>query len=154
MDPFFVILGGTFSTVISFIAGWLVATDKNRSELFKQKLCSYKKIIEQVSKVYTIGYSIDKINYEGSEVIYKNEASTLLILIISESIFIEKDILRQLYKFLKMKPEDYENNKDEINNIVSMLRKDLGIKNLNMINQLSSLEFDKIRMILKKIQLQ
>ena len=40
----FLSIAGAFLTIIgSFIAGWFVATDKNRSELFKQKLGAYPK---------------------------------------------------------------------------------------------------------------
>jgi hypothetical protein len=64
----FLSIAGAFLTIIgAFIAGWFVATDKNRSELFKQKLGAYKNLSGQISKVYTLGVTLDKIEEPNAD---------------------------------------------------------------------------------------
>ena len=133
----------------AFVAGWFIATDKNRNELFKQKLESYRKLSAQISKVYTIGVALDKVEHESKDSIYQKEAVNLLNMLFSESIFLEQATLEQVSKFIQMKPSEYAHNKEKINDIICIFRNDLRLSRLNIMNQLSSLKLDAKRMLHK-----
>ncbi|WP_321493962.1 hypothetical protein [uncultured Desulfobacter sp.] len=154
MIAFLSILGTLLSVVASFIAGWFVATDKNRNELFKQKLESYKKLSAQVAKVYTLGGALEKISdseidNETREDVYKKEAVILLNMTFSEMLFLEQATLKQVYRFIQMKPSEYNKNKEEINKIIDIFREDLSLQRLNVMNQLSTLALDIKKLLYK-----
>lgn len=130
-----------FSLAVSFTVGWLVATDKNRNELFKQKLESYKKVSAQVAKVYTVGVALE--NIQDSEIdnktrenLYRKEATTLLNMTFSEMLFLDKAVYEQVFKVIQMKPSEYSKNKEEIKKAIDSLRENLNLQKLNKINQL------------------
>ncbi len=124
----------------AFIAGWFVATDKNRNELFKQKLESYKRLSSQICKIYTIGIGNKYYELPKGEDIHGKECAALLSMLFTESIFLEEKSSLRIFEFIKMKPEEYEENKGMIDEIIQALRHDLRINRLNFINQLSSLK--------------
>lgn len=139
----FLSIAGAFLTIIgAFIAGWFVATDKNRSELFKQKLGAYKNLSGQISKVYTLGVALDEIEEPNADRVYRKEAAALLNMLLTEAIFIEENAMKQIFKFIQMQPSEYSKNKDEINKIIDIFRNDLSLSHLNLLNQLSSLKID------------
>ena len=144
---FLSIIAAFLPIIGAFVAGWFIATDKNRNELFKQKLESYRKLSAQISKVYTLGYSIDKIEIDNKDSVYKKEAASLLNMLFSEAIFLEKSTFEQISKFIHMKPAEYLQNKEEINTIIDTFRNDLRLNQLNVINQLSSLKLDVKRVL-------
>ena len=136
-------IAGAFLTITgAFIAGWFVATDKNRSELFKQKLGAYKNLSGQISKVYTLGVALEKIEVANSDSVYRKEAAALLNMLLSEAIFLEEHTMKQIFKFIQMQPSEYSHNKEDINKIIGIFRNDLSLSHLNLINQLSSLKID------------
>ncbi len=141
MDGLSAFLVSIASILAAFTAGWIVATDKNRNELFKQKIESYKKLSTQVSRVFAIGVELE--NIEDPSDVHKSETVLLLNMLFTESLFLPKDITIKIYKFIVMKPKDYKDNKEEIAEITGELRADLRIDRLNLINKITSLEFDK-----------
>lgn len=140
-------IGMIIPIVGAFIAGWYVATDKNRSELFKQRLATYRKLSGQISTVYTLGVSLDKVDVPKSDIVYKKEAAALLNLILSETLFLEENSMKQVFKFLQMKPSEYSDNKKVINEIISTFREELTLRKFDIMNQLSSLSVDTIRLL-------
>ncbi len=142
-------LGVLFSVAGAFIAGWYVATDKNRSELFKQRLAAYRKLSGQISKVYTLGVSLDTVEVPKADLVYQKEAAALLNLILAEALLLDEHSTKQVFKFLQMKPEQYSKNKKEINEIISAFRDDLTLRKLDIMNQLSSLSVDTKRLLRK-----
>jgi len=128
------------SLLIAFIAGWFVSTDKNRNELFKQKVESYKKISAQVSRVFAIGVNLNSI--KDPDDVHKSETVLLLNMLFTESLFLPKDLAIKINTFIAMQPENYKDNKEVISEIIGELRGDLRIDRLNLINQITSLKLD------------
>jgi hypothetical protein len=143
MEILLSIISVLLSLFCGFVGGWLIATDKNRNEIFKQKLESYRKLVAQISKVYTLGVAIEiiddnEVDKNIKKTLYKKEASSLLLMTFSETIFLEQTTFNQLNKFLEIHHSEYLKRREEIKEILQTFREDLRLRELNTINMLTT----------------
>jgi len=120
-----------------FAAGLFVATDKNRHALFQAKLESHRKLSHAIATTYVCG--LDFGEHEELKEAHEKSLFNLTQLLLSETMFMPKGMVEYLTDFISLPVESYTSDENKVSEMLSLLRNDLGIKGLELMNQLSSL---------------
>jgi len=118
----------TLSLIGSFFLGWLVATDKNRNEIFKKKIEIYHKFNYHLSRVLSNGI-IEADNTTS----YKKEKIKLADLMTENSIFLSDQFIDDIQRFLYN--EDKNENLKLYNNLIKTMSKEIKIPHTSFVNE-------------------
>ncbi len=135
----------TIVTILAFIgtffAGWLVATDKNRNEIFKRKVEAYQQLMNQLSKTLS-SYMGSHISTDAHDA-FVAQCIALAENYIANSLFISAEVKSYLSQLFSYKDWNEQMAEENINAIHRQITKELKLDHADLVNEkLLSLPLD------------
>ena len=117
------IIGAIAVGIVSFIAGWLAATEKTRLEVYKRHLDTYQHINKLASDLFNLSvrHTTDAEQYFNPMVEARIKLSEFFT---SHAIFIAKDVGTLIIQLVKADKEpDIENMRVTMNTLIQTIKK-------------------------------
>ncbi|BAO45625.1 hypothetical protein [Thiolapillus brandeum] len=120
----------------AFLAGWLIATEKNRVELYKRKLTAYEELFSSVKdlSVLMMAYGITEIE----KITIANAKISLFTLGIKNTLYYSSHVKDEMMHLFSLSEGNPEKAMQAVQRIALAAAADLGIRNHDMFNKVAS----------------
>lgn len=127
--------GGLVLAIGAFVAGWLTATEKSRTEVYKRRLDTYLEINRFAANLFhfTVKNSVDK---EKFFVPMVEARLTLSDYFVSNAILVSKEVGKSVIKLVEAKKEpDLEVIRTTFNLLCQQMAKELRLDHIHSVNE-------------------
>ena len=127
----------------SFIAGWFIATDKNRHEVFKTKISVYLKINQLLAKTLMLNLKRESLEDKRfpEYMISHLETSEYFL---ANSFVISSKVGNKISDFLKTDHDDLKGQRQAFNLVVNTMSAEMKLDEINFLHQVLNLPLYKL----------
>ena len=127
--------GGLVLAIGAFVAGWLTATEKSRTEVYKRRLDTYLEINRFAASLFhfTVKNSVDKEKFFGPMVEARLALSDYFV---SNAILVSKEVGKFVIKLVEAKKEpDLDKIRTTFNLLCQQMAKELRLDHIHSVNE-------------------
>lgn len=127
--------GGLVLAIGAFAAGWLTATEKSRTEVYKRRLETYLEINRFAANLFhfSVKNSVDKDKFFGPMVEARLALSDYFV---SNAILVSKEVGKFVIKLVEAKKDpDLEEIRVTFNLLCQQMAKELKLEHIHLVNE-------------------